>query len=216
LTAFNLSNIVMRKISIFLGIIGLLFAAYYLISSGAESTQGVVLLPRSPDTTALQNNLVTPTAAVTVITTNNAPSLEEQIKALEASGALPKLDRSTSIKGPDRDLNGVRDDIDTWIAALPISDSQKKAAIQKAIGLQNTLLLDIKDKVAMDASGDELSAGVQCLGNVFMPIYQEGYTLGAKLEALTANTRERAHQYIKYNRAASGSSTASAKGNPCK
>ena len=206
----------MRKISIFLGIIGLLFAAYYLISSGAESTQGVVSLPRSPDTTALQNNLVTPTAAVTVITTNNAPSLEEQIKALEASGALPKLDRSTSIKGPDQDLNGVRDDIDTWIAALPISESQKKAAIQKAIGLQNTLLLDIKDKVAMDASGDELSTGVQCLGNVFMPNYQEGHTLGAKLEALTANTRERAHQYIKYNRAASGSSTASAKGNPCK
>lgn len=206
----------MRKISIFLGLIGLSFATYYVFSSGEESKPDVVLLPRSPATTALPDNLVTPTVAVTAVATIATPSLEEQIKGLETSGVLPKLDRSTSIQGPDQDLNGVRDDIDTWIAALPISESQKKAAIQKAIGLQNTLLVDTKDKVAMDASGDELSAGVQCLGNAFMPNYQEGYTLGAKLEALTANTRERAHQYIKYNRAASGSSTASAKGNPCK
>ena len=39
-------------------------------------------------------------------------SLEKQIKAHEASGALSKLDRSSDIKGPDQNLNGIRDDID--------------------------------------------------------------------------------------------------------
>jgi hypothetical protein len=58
------------------------------------------------------------------------PNLSEKIKALENSGVIPKLDRSSDIKGPDQNLNGVRDDIDAWIAALPITDKQKRAARQ--------------------------------------------------------------------------------------
>lgn len=206
----------MRKYLIFFCLVGLLLAAYFAFESNTESSAPVVLKPRNTIPTALITSLDTHSAVEPVASTTADPSLPEQIKALEASGALPKLDRSVSIKGPDQDLNGVRDDIDAWIEALPITAEQKKAATQKAIGLQNTLLIDINDKTAMDASGDELSAGVQCLGNVFMPNYQESYKLGAKLEALTANTKERTQQYIKYNRAASGSTTASAKGNPCK
>jgi hypothetical protein len=56
----------------------------------------------------------------------SATSLPEQIKALEDSGQLPKLDRSSDIRGPDADNNGIRDDIDAWIAAQPITDAQKR------------------------------------------------------------------------------------------
>ncbi len=45
-------------------------------------------------------------------------ALAEQIKALEASGQLPKLDRSSDIRGPDNDNNGIRDDIDARVRRL--------------------------------------------------------------------------------------------------
>lgn len=40
------------------------------------------------------------------------PTVDE----LEASGDLPRLDRGTQIAGPDRDSNGIRDDVDDYIA----------------------------------------------------------------------------------------------------
>ena len=144
------------------------------------------------------------------------PTLIDKIKVLEDSGVIPKLDRSSDIKGPDQNLNGVRDDIDAWIAALPITDKQKRAATQKAVALQRTLVLDLKNKAAMDASGDELAASTTCLGDVFLPNYQESYKLSGKIEAMTANTKARAYRYIEYNGAASGSSTRLPTSDTCK
>jgi len=51
------------------------------------------------------------------------PTLAQQIDTLEKNG---KLDRSSGLKGPDRDNNGIRDDIDAWIAAQSITELQKK------------------------------------------------------------------------------------------
>lgn len=206
----------MRKISIFFGIIGLLFAAYYVFSSGEESTARVILLPRSSATTRLPDNPATPAAAVAAVATTAELSPTEQIKALEASGALPKLDRSTDIKGPDQNQNGVRDDIDAWIAALQITEIQKKAATQNAKSTQNALLVNLTDQVALQAVADESVAGIVCLKDTFEPNYQEGSKLSAKLEAMTVNTKERTMQYIKYNRARSGSVTSLPNGNTCK
>ena len=79
-------------------------------------------------------------------------TLAEQIRSLEASGQLPKLDRSVDIRGPD---------------------------------------------------------------NVSKPNNQQGYGLIDKIEALTANTRERAKQYLAYNRARSDSVTELPAGNTC-
>lgn len=153
--------------------------------------------------------------ATTPVPGSAAPALLDQIKALEASGQLPQLDRSSSIPGPDANHNGVRDDIEAWIAALPITDKQKKAALQKARGNQKMLLVDLTDKAALQALGDEGAAGIACLADVFMPNYQDGYKLRAKIEALTANTKERARRYLDYNRARSGSVTRLPDGNTC-
>lgn len=135
------------------------------------------------------------------------PSISDQIKTLEDNGTIPKLDRSTDIKGPDANNNGVRDDIDAWIATLPITEVQKKAAIQTAIGLQKTLLVDLNDKVALKALDDESMLSTVCLGDAYMPEYKESFKLSSKIEAMTANTKERAKLYILYNNARSGTST---------
>lgn len=155
------------------------------------------------------------TGASTPAPGSATPTLLDQIKALEASGQLPQLDRSSSIPGPDANHNGVRDDIEAWIAALPITDRQKKAVLQDARTNQKMLLVDLTDKAALQALGDEGAASIVCIGDVFMPNYQDGHKLSAKIEALTANTKERARRYLDYNRARSGSVTRLPDGNTC-
>lgn len=151
--------------------------------------------------------------------TTGTPSatLTEQIKVLEDSGQLPRLDRSSDIKvkGPDADNCGIRDDIDAWIAAQPITDPQKKAAQQMARVLQAKLLVDLNDKVALQTLGERTAAGVVCLSDVFVPNRQQGRDLGNTIEAITANTKARAKQYLAYNRAVSGSSGRLPEGNTC-
>lgn len=147
----------------------------------------------------------------------DAPSttLAEQIKALENSGQLPKLDRSSDLGGPDADNNGIRDDIDAWIATLSITDAQKKAAQQASRVMQLELLADTNDRTKLDQLGNASMAAVKCLGDSFKPSYQKGLDLNAQIEAITANTQQRAKRYLAYNRAVSGSSGRLPEGNTC-
>ena len=133
-------------------------------------------------------------------------SLAQQIKTLEDTGAYPKLDRSTDLKGPDQNLNGVRDDVEAWINAQPITDVQKKAAIQKAEAFQKTLFVDLADKVALQAVGDSSSAATNCLYDVYMKDTATLRKINNKIEAITFNTKERTMRYIAYNKALSGMS----------
>jgi len=144
------------------------------------------------------------------------PTLAQQIKALEDSGAYPKLDRSTDLKGPDQNLNGVRDDVEAWINAQPITDVQKKAAMQDAEVFQRTLLVDLTDKAALQSVGDAMAAATVCTSEVFKSNSNAGYMLSNKIEAITFNTKERTMRYIAYNQARSGSTTKLPSGNTCK
>ena len=142
-------------------------------------------------------------------------TLAQQIETLEKSGQLPQLDRSSDIKGSDADNNGIRDDIDAWIAAQPITDVQKKAAQQAARVRQAELVVDLTNKTELDRLGDLSMASVTCLSDVFAPERQRGRDMGRQIEAITANTKERAKQYLAYNRAVSGSSGRLPEGNTC-
>ena len=134
-------------------------------------------------------------------------SLKSQIEMLERSGALPPLDRSASIVGPDANGNGVRDDIEAYVNSLPLSPVQKRAVMQDARATQNTLTVDLTDKAALQKAGDALMASSKCLGDSFVPDAEGPSFLSGKIEAMTANTRERSRQYMAYNAARSGSAT---------
>lgn len=142
-------------------------------------------------------------------------TLTAKIQTLEASGALPALDRSSSIAGPDINNNGVRDDIEAYIATLPITPIQKAAAMQGARVQQLTLTVDLTDAAALDRVSNLGARATECAADSFMPDYQDGYKLLSKIEAITANTRERARQYMAYNRAVSGTSGRMPSGNTC-
>jgi hypothetical protein len=148
-------------------------------------------------------------------TPTEVATLKAKIQELETSGKLPNLDRSTSIPGPDANKNGVRDDIEAYVAALPITTVQKAAAMQHAKVFQQTLTVDLEDKAALDRIGALNARAINCEVDVFMPKYQDGFDLGSKLEAMTANTKERAKQYLAYNKAVSGSVISNARGNTC-
>ncbi len=142
-------------------------------------------------------------------------TLLAQIQALEASGALPALDRSADVKGPDANNNGVRDDIEAWIVAMPISEAQKKGAMQSARAQQRMLVVDLTDRLALQSAADQMAASVVCLSDVFSPNRQDGRSLSSKIEAVTANTRERARRYLDYSKALHGSVISLPNGNTC-
>jgi hypothetical protein len=141
--------------------------------------------------------------------------LREEIARLEQQGVLPALDRGTDIRGPDANDNGVRDDIEAYIAALPITEPQKKAAMQTARVQQRSLLMDLSDKAAVRALSDASMAATACIGDRFEPDPNPSYEISLKIEAITANTPKRAKRYMRYMAALSGTSTAYPEGDTC-
>lgn len=186
-----------------------------LVPFGAPSAAGQIAAA-SATSGASQANAAPPgsVGATSGTSAVSAPPILEQIEALERSGAYPALDRSSDIAGPDANSNGVRDDIEAWIQSLQVNDAQRKALMQEARALQKTLTVDLTDREALQRSGDELMASGKCGSIQFSP-YAEFSKLNGKIEAMTANTRERAGRYLKYNAASSGSSNRLPSGNTC-
>ena len=152
------------------------------------------------------------------------PTLQEHIADMEKRGELPALDRSTAIGGPDQNANGIRDDIDAFIAALPVRELVKKAARQVARVQQQSLLIDLTDRPALLALSDASMASTACMSEsseAGLPPEQhsragkDGYAITLKIEAITANTPERAERYLAYMRALHGTTTTYPTGKVC-
>jgi hypothetical protein len=150
--------------------------------------------------------------------------MKEQLAALEKAGELPALDRSTDIAGPDTDRNGIRDDIDAYIAALPVTDAMKKATRQVARVQQEALLIDLNDRVTLLALSNASMASTACMSETAeagLPADQQnkasndGYAITLKIEAITANTPERADRYLAYMLALHGTTTTYPTGRVC-
>ena len=150
--------------------------------------------------------------------------MKEQLEALEKAGELPTLDRSTSIAGPDADSNGIRDDIDAYIVALPVNEAVKKAAVQVARVQQKTLLIDLNDRLALLRLAEYEAASTACMSTTILAevppelhskVLKEGHAITFKIEAITANTPERADRYLAYMRALHGTTTTYPEGKVC-
>ncbi|WP_431777807.1 hypothetical protein [Ottowia caeni] len=126
-----------------------------------------------------------------------------KIAELENSGQVPRFDQSTSVVGTDTNGNGVRDDIDAFIAEQAISEPQKKALLQAGRALQLMLTTPLDDKTALNRATDLGSRAMRCIYSVFKD--GNASTWATKIEAITANTRQRTQRYLQYNKAISGS-----------
>ncbi len=86
--------------------------------------------------------------------------------------------------------------------------------MQDARATQRTLIVALDDKKALQAAGEGFAASSRC-GMLQFPEYSDFSKYAGKIEAMTANTRQRAERYMKYNAARSGSSTTNPRGDTC-
>ncbi|MDZ4283966.1 MAG: hypothetical protein U1C04_24795 [Hydrogenophaga sp.] len=149
----------------------------------------------------------------------SAPALtpQEHVAQLEASGALPKLERTDTIAGIDANANGVRDDIEQYIEKKYSVPAERAAAMQTARALQQTILLDTNDAVKLEEVSKAGMRAAKCRGLVFpgMERFSEAYAMSRDIEAMTTNTKDRLLIYIAYNKAVSGTVSQLPEGDSC-
>ncbi|OQX66609.1 MAG: hypothetical protein B6A08_19615 [Sorangiineae bacterium NIC37A_2] len=140
----------------------------------------------------------------------------ETIEELEASGAVPKLDRTDSLTGTDADQNGVRDDIDAFITREYPLEPQRKAALQTARALQKTLLVEPGDVQSAKAAAREDARACNCVYRQFPSGgTKEAAQVGSELESLTANTKQRLLALLRTSKTLDGTSWALPTGDTC-
>jgi len=148
---------------------------------------------------------------------SSEPSPQQQLANLEASGAIPVLDREPTLAGIDANGNGVRDDIERYIDGKYPDAAQRKAAIQTAHALQTKLLVNLDDSTALDEAATLGVRAVNCRSIVFPGIdgIAHSWRMSSDIEAMTANTKTRLMAYLAYNKARSGTVSTLPEGNTC-
>src|SRR5690554_3445364 len=148
---------------------------------------------------------------------NQPQTPAQKIAALEASGAIPVLERSDTLEGIDSNNSGVRDDVEAYIYNNYPSENQRNAAMQLARGLQESLLVNLEDNSALRLVDRNVNGAVSCIYKSF------GEAKGAvkpgkvvyDLEAIITNTKQRLEAYLAYNRSLDGTTSARPKGGSC-
>ena len=111
----------------------------------------------------------------------------------------PQLNRDSTIAGTNLNEHGVRDDVVSYINALPDSAKEKSALIQHAAALALSLIVDTTNTVALNAADTQLMNSMVCL------FARYGAELASKkgtmVEKITVNTVNRFRAYEKFNAA---------------
>ncbi len=173
---------------------------------------------------AFIKNLAAPFLAAAVLaacgggsgTTANYQNDKERIAALEADGKLPKLDRSTDLKGPDANSDGVRDDIEASLKGQ-FQGAQLGATMQFARAYQQVFDLPEGDRIAAKTLKIEGSRASNCLFDQFNSATRETnpYVVSDSIVSMTFNTKARLKAYMAYNKALSGSVWSLPEGDTC-
>lgn len=143
----------------------------------------------------------------------SSQSLGEAVAAAGRAGSLPTLNRDATVAGPDIDNNGIRDDLDALIAALPDAAPQKAALRQSAVALQAALTADPATQGESLAASRQISAASACLYARFEAPLAHKKSL--EIEKLTVNTRNRLIAYQRFAKAIAGTTIALPQGDGC-
>lgn len=127
---------------------------------------------------------------------------------------LPSLDRSASILGPDANANGIRDDIEAWIAARNDRTAEQKAAMMwYAKSLQAEMAAPRTPEAALGAVIAKTRAA-ECLSTRFSSF--DDYVNTAQLiRDYTRNTPERVREFMALDRLLGGQSWSLPNGDTC-
>ena len=125
--------------------------------------------------------------------------------------AKPSYWLNSDLDGPDADHNGIRDDVDAWIAAQPFTVPQKRAAEQFARSMQISMVTEYKTKKDTRQMGEQIGRSVDCLASKFD---QPGHILDAIMSE-TLNTKARILKQDANDEMASGMGFEVSQGNTC-
>lgn len=114
----------------------------------------------------------------------------------------------------DTDNNGVRDDVDAYIAKQGYTAPQLKSVQQIAKAQADILLVDIGNQDALRSSDLILQKSINCVFSKFPDTGQSAVVI-KNIEKITANTNARVEKYIKYQIAMNGKVLASPQGDTC-
>lgn len=176
-------------------------------------------IPDKPGTYVVQlvvnDGTVDSTPSETQITAIMTP--KQEIQSLEDQGALPRLDRSSDVQGTDINANGIRDDVETYIATNYTSTLQRAAAEQFARVIQSAMLVDKTDAVATKAIALRGSKAVNCIyghfdGNAGS---KQPAAVVEELKSVSTNTKARLLAYLAYSKALDGTTGALPEGDTC-
>lgn len=149
--------------------------------------------------------------------TEPAPAISDSIESMEASGKLPKLDRSGDLAGPDEDGNGIRDDIEQYIATRFPAEAQGAAA--KFAARANQLVLDVNllDENEVRQANQKATRATACIYTVFgeSDSGQAPAAVSRDIEAVTFNTAQRLKRYMEFNQKLDGMSWSLPEGDTC-
>jgi outer membrane murein-binding lipoprotein Lpp len=142
---------------------------------------------------------------------------KDKINALEASGALPKLDRTATLAGIDANKDGVRDDIEVYINKTYSQPEQKAAARQEAKSMQAILsagTMNTKVAKVLDLQSEK---SMNCLFLKFDELKGHKYPgqVSREIVSMSTNTKARLLAYLAYNKALDGTVLATSEGDTC-
>lgn len=147
---------------------------------------------------------------------DNAPAITTTaaaILAADKSDALPALNRDATVLGVDANGNGVRDDLDAYIAALPDTVLQKAALSQMAAAIGNALTTDTANLSSMLIASKKIAAAAAC--NHARYDSATASKKSAEIEKISVNTKTRFQAYDKFNAALSGTTFVRPQGDGC-
>lgn len=123
------------------------------------------------------------------------------------------LDEDTDVHGTDADHNGIRDDIESFIDRSGETPARQVALRQLSTALQQAVTTDVAQTVALKVTAGQMNLAIACMWDRFDA--RQAPAQVTRMEALTANTKERSRAYEAYNQAVSGMSFPLPKGNGC-
>lgn len=139
---------------------------------------------------------------------SSTPVLLEELAITILDGPLPLDPGETgkqTLAGIDSDGNGVRDDIQRYIAETYSKSTKQRAVLtQNALALEK-IILDNENEAMTADNYRQLSVAKNCLGNIFMRDNAdvdgglEAYAASRLLEARTLNTEERFRAFLNAN-----------------
>lgn len=145
------------------------------------------------------------------------PAAKEKLAALEDSGAIPKLERTDSVAGIDANANGVRDDVEAFIATHYSNPAQQAAALQFAATIQAAMVVDKANLAAAKAIAIRISRAINCLDTKFDSSSggKDAAAVGQEIESISTNTKARLLAHLAYSKALDGTVGNLPEGNTC-